>query len=114
MPSDTPATLRLDNDLTIIHVADLRTRLLAWLAGRADHAGDNAGVDRLDLSGVASIDTAGVQLLLALRRSLQATGRALVLHAPAPAITEVLTRYGLADALLAPASASMTGGRHGD
>lgn len=97
MPPDAdagvPAPLQLDGDLTIAQAAALRERLLAWLP-RAD------GV--LDASGVSACDSTGVQLLLALRRSLQERQQALDLRAPSAALREVLQRYGLLDTFTSP------------
>ena len=56
-------------ELTIPHAAEIRA---AWLERLADHP---RGVDiELDLSGVGEIDSAGVQLLLALRATLAERG----------------------------------------
>ena len=49
----------VDEELTIVTAADHRERLLAAL-------GDGSGL-RIDLSGVADIDTAGLQVLVMAR-----------------------------------------------
>jgi anti-sigma B factor antagonist len=55
----------LPAELTIYRVAELRQELLAALA---------RGVHCYDLSAVTECDSAGLQLLLSLRRSVQAAG----------------------------------------
>ncbi|MBG7619154.1 STAS domain-containing protein [Herbaspirillum sp. AP02] len=63
----------------------------------------------LDLAGVDEIDTAGIQLLLLLRRELAERGRQLEIGAYSPAVVAALDllqlheRFGPADALLLPA-----------
>lgn len=90
--ADAPAeSLNLGDELTIVHAALLRERLLEWLP-QAD--------GRLDLSGVHACDSAGIQLLLALSRSLHESGRTLQILQPSTAVVEALQRYGL-DALRA-------------
>ncbi|MFM2346605.1 MAG: hypothetical protein RL654_1358 [Pseudomonadota bacterium] len=81
--------LVLDGELTIVQAAAVRERLLEWLP-QAD--------GQLDLSGVGACDSAGIQLLLALSRSLRETGRVLQILQPSTAVVESLQRYGL-DAL---------------
>lgn len=82
----------IDGDLTIRHAARRRTQLLDWLA--------QAGPDEaLDMAQVAACDTAGLQLLLALRRSRAEQGRGLQLQHTTAALTEVLQRSGLAEVL---------------
>ncbi|HET7865231.1 MAG TPA: STAS domain-containing protein [Burkholderiaceae bacterium] len=81
-------TLRLDGDLNIQAAASTRETLRAALA-------QSRGDLVLDLSLVQGCDSAGVQLLLAARRTLAARGRALRLAEPAPAVVEALTTLGL-------------------
>lgn len=82
----------IDGDLTIRHAARRRAQLLDWLA--------QAGPDEaLDVAQVGACDTAGLQLLLALRRSRAEQGRGLQLQHPTAALTEVLQRSGLAEVL---------------
>jgi anti-anti-sigma factor len=86
--------LALGPELTIAQAATAREALLQALqAGAGDLA--------LDLSGVMDFDSAGVQLLLATRRSLQAQGRALVLHQPSAAVRDALQCLGLQPLLAA-------------
>jgi ABC-type transporter Mla MlaB component len=55
----------IGGDLTIYHVGELRAALAAQVA---------RGARRFDLSGVAEIDSSGLQLLAALRLSVTAAG----------------------------------------
>ena len=67
--------LSLPAELTIYTVGELRPQWLAWLAGLgATEAPVEATVDG---SAVDQIDAAGVQLLVALSRSLTAAQRSL-------------------------------------
>lgn len=52
----------------------------------------------IDLSGIDAFDSAGVQLLLAMRRSVTANGGSFALRDTSAVVTEVLAVYGL-DAL---------------
>lgn len=79
--------LRIEADLTIHRVAALAPALLAALPGD--------GPLVLDMSAVARIDTAGIQLLLLLQREAQARGRSFALHAPGPAASELACFYGV-------------------
>lgn len=77
--------LRIEGELTIYRAAELCDALKAALAAAP------AGADfEVDLSAVTEMDGAGVQLLLATRKTTQAAGRALRLVAASPAVTEVL------------------------
>ncbi len=88
-------TIRLDGDLNIQAAAATCETLRAALAqARGDLV--------LDLSLVQGCDSAGVQLLLAARRTLAARGRVLRLAEPAPAVVEALTTLGLQALLPAP------------
>jgi len=86
-------TLAAGAELTIVNAAAQQADWLAALAG-LDAAAD-AGPLALDLSAVTEIDSAGVQLLLALRASLAARGRALHLQAPGGMVREALGTLGL-------------------
>ena len=83
-------------ELTIPHAAVLRA---AWLERLAGHP---AGEDvELDMSNVQEIDSAGVQLLLALRASLARRGARLALVAPSTATREALATLGVPSLLVA-------------
>lgn len=67
-PSKASAKLRLDAALDVEHVIERRDQLLASIAAQPEPF-------TLDLSAVASCDTAGLQLLCAARRSIALSGR---------------------------------------
>ena len=83
--------LRIDGELTIYRAAELAAAMKAALAAVAD-----GGVLELDLSEVAELDSAGVQLLLAARRSAVESGRTLRLTARSAAVDDVLAILQLA------------------
>jgi anti-sigma B factor antagonist len=72
----------VDEELTIVTAAEHRERLLAFL-------GDATGI-RVDLSGVADIDTAGLQVLLLARDEGARLGLPVTFAEPSAAVTEVL------------------------
>ena len=57
---------------------------------------DRRGEALIDLSGGSEIDTAGIQVLLMLRRLAAASGSRFAIIDPSAAVTEVLELYGLA------------------
>lgn len=81
--------MRIEGDLTIYRAAELKAELLAALAEPGD-------LD-LELDAVDEFDTAGVQLLLAARKTAQAAGRSLRLVSPSPVVTRALGTLGLAE-----------------
>jgi anti-anti-sigma factor len=85
-----------NTELTIQHAARLRQDWLDRLTG------EPGGPFTLDLGGVAEIDSAGVQLLLALRHSLRQQGRSLQLEQPAAAVQDALRTLGLNELLKDP------------
>ena len=62
----------------------------------------------LDLAQVTEMDTAGLQLLLMLRRRSRAAGRQLRITAASTVAREVLTLCGLADLLVPKAAEDAT------
>ncbi len=88
----TNAALPLGPELTIAQAAACHATLLQALAA---HSGDLA----LDLATVSDFDSAGVQLLLATRRSLAERGDALRIVAASPAVNDALAHFGLQDLL---------------
>jgi anti-anti-sigma factor len=93
-----PPPLALGPELTIAFAAAARELLAdAVQSGHGDFA--------LDLRGVTDFDSAGVQLLLAARRSLAERGDALRLVGASPAVRDALRTFGLQDLLPLPASA---------
>ena len=84
-----PPTWCLAGDLNVQHASEARTTMLAALQGWQGRT------LRLDLSEVTEADTAGLQLLLALQRSLAEQGAALqVVHCPPP-VAHVCQALGL-------------------
>lgn len=84
----------ITGDLTIYQAAELKAQLQAAL-----------GIDGtwgLDLSKVSKIDTAGLQVLLALRRAVAARRQELPLVATSAAVQGLLATYRMTDALGAP------------
>ena len=83
--STTPISFRIDGEFTIYRAAELAAALKAALAAPSD-----GGAFEIDLSEVTEMDSAGVQLLLAARRSAQESGRGLRVAPRSPAVDEVL------------------------
>lgn len=81
------AVVRVDGDLTIAAAAEQAARLRQALPDGADLT--------LDLAAVGDCDSAGVQLLLALRRSLAQRGRRLHLAGLAESVDDALRTFGL-------------------
>ena len=77
-------TLRIDGELTIYRAAELCEALKGALAGAPDR-----GALEVDLSAVTEMDSAGVQLLMAARKSARAAGRELRLANASRAVAEV-------------------------
>ena len=80
--------IALEGELTIYRAAELKPLLLAALPG--------TGPIELDLAEVSEVDTAGLQLLMLLRREAQALGRALQLRSPSLAMVEAFELLDLA------------------
>lgn len=80
----------LSGEWTVHAIAEHHQSLLTLL---------EQGVTSLDLSGVIEFDSAGLQLLIAARKSLAARGLELVLVAPSTAVRSLLTVYGLDETL---------------
>lgn len=85
-----PARISLSGGMTIYEAAAHKSELLAALAG--------AQALELDLGAVDEADTAGLQLLLLLRREGARAGKPVRVVSLSPALLEVLDRYGLASA----------------
>ncbi|MCW7537081.1 STAS domain-containing protein [Aquabacterium sp. A7-Y] len=81
--------LRIEGEMTIYRAAELGPLLLAALTP--------AGALALDLAEVTEFDSAGLQLLLAARRSARELGGELRLSATSPAIDEVLGLLSLGE-----------------
>jgi ABC-type transporter Mla MlaB component len=85
-----PAALPLHGDLTVQVAAERRSELLGLLA----QCGPGAPC-HLDLSDLVDVDSAGVQLLLALRRSLSEQGSSLHLAGVRGSLAQALASYHL-------------------
>lgn len=83
--------VRLDGELTIYRAAELKDVLVEALGCHPRLA--------IDLSGVAEIDTAGVQLLLLATRQARADERELSLVAPSPAVMQAVDLLDLGETL---------------
>ncbi|MCU0969578.1 MAG: STAS domain-containing protein [Rubrivivax sp.] len=83
-------------ELTVVHAAARRE---TWLAALVATPGEPIA---LDLGGVQEIDSAGVQLVLALQRHAAAGGRALACSAASAEVRAAFETFGLA--LPAPAA----------
>jgi len=86
-------------ELTILHAAAWRE---SWLDAVGN--GEAKTIFSLDLSAVSELDSAGVQLLLSLRRTLDAQGRSLLLKGNA-CVQEALETLGLGASFSAGAPA---------
>ena len=75
----------LDGDLTVQGAADLKAMLLTTLSSAGEKNIE------IELSGVSELDTAGLQLLLMVKRQVEHLGRTLLLVDPSAATTEVLS-----------------------
>jgi anti-sigma B factor antagonist len=84
---DGQSSLRLAGALTIYTVAEARNEIPDRMAKH--------GAQVLDLSGIEELDTAGVQLLLWLKRDLASRGSGLALVRHSPAVVEVLDQLKL-------------------
>jgi anti-anti-sigma factor len=79
--------IAVDEELTIVTAAEHRDRLLAALS-------DGTGV-RVDLSGVADLDTAGLQVLVLARNEGIRLQVQVEFSEPSAAVAEVLALTGL-------------------
>lgn len=78
-----PARLAVQGDLTIYEACDTRQDLLALLQ-------QDPGPWALDLSGVEELDSAGIQLLLSLQKTLKEGAPVVALSDTAQALVELL------------------------
>lgn len=85
--------LALSGELTVYSAAELR-ELLSRSAGGSDEPLE------VDLAEVTEIDTAGLQLLLLLRRRARASGRDLHIIAASNVVRETLSLCGLTNLLV--------------
>jgi anti-anti-sigma factor len=92
----TPSALAVGPELTIAHAAQ-------WHATLLGHVADIGGDVQVDLATVTDFDSAGVQLLLAVRASLRERGDSLHVARVSAPVQDALTLFGLHDLLPAPA-----------
>lgn len=95
-------TLTPDPEMTIVQAAGYR---MSWLETLAASAAADGTALRLDLGGVTDFDSSGVQLLVALRRSLADQGRGLVVTRASAAVSDALATFGLGGLISAAAAA---------
>lgn len=90
---DTPHTAAhaLPQELTIYTAAELHAHALGWLAPLAGQ-GETA---RVQAAAVEQVDTAGLQLLLALAHALQRQEQQLLLLDPSAALVQACEALGL-------------------
>jgi anti-anti-sigma factor len=97
MPTSQP--LSLDQDLTIYHALEQKNHLLDALAATDEL--------ELDLLQVGEIDTAGLQLLILLKKEAQRAGKSVRIVAHGQAVSAVIDFCNLAaefgDPLIIPA-----------
>lgn len=88
-PHDAGAPKRVcfEGEMTVYRALEVKLALLAALA--------DAHALEIDLSAVGEIDSAGVQLLLLVRRQAEASGKAVRLAAASEAVAETLDILGL-------------------
>jgi anti-anti-sigma factor len=80
--------IRIEGDMTIYTALDLKQELVPCLA-EAPHL-------ELDLSRVNEMDSAGMQLLMLLKRETGKRGSHLALSAHSPAVTEIIDTFNMA------------------
>ena len=90
--------LLLPPELSIYTVRELHPQWLAWSTAAAATEADAVCAQA---AGVGEVDAAGLQMLLALERTLAERGRRLRIDAPSAALQAACTAAGLADWLQA-------------
>lgn len=90
----TPATMRVEGEMTVRRGTELRDQFIAALER-------DAALD-VDLSSVTRIDTAGVQLLLRVGSSARASGKIVRFVAPSGAVIDCLKLLNLTSCLDTP------------
>ena len=82
---NTNNVLKIDGELTIFRAMELKPAFLA-----------EPPVTEIDLSGVTDLDSAGVQLLMLVKKTALAQGRDLHLVGHSPAVLEVFEMLNVA------------------
>ena len=80
----------ITGELSIYRAAELTAALLAWVGQQSQ----STQLD-VDLSAVSEMDSAGLQMLLALQRTAKAQAKRWRITQVSPAVQEVLTLTGL-------------------
>lgn len=96
-------SLTVGTELCIPQAAEIQA---AWLQALTQVESGQPCVVQLDLSGVEACDSAGLQLLLALKARLEQQGGTLSLESPSAVVREALGIFGLDTDLLSLAGAS--------
>ena len=89
--STTSTCFRIEGEFSIYRAAELAVAMKAALAGVP-----SGGTFEVDLSDVAEMDSAGVQLLISAKRSADESGRTLRIAGASQAVAEVLRTLRLA------------------
>lgn len=78
-----PTRIRIDGDLSIYQASDARDAFVALLPL-------NASAWQLDLAGIGDFDSAGLQLLLVMQRTLCVGGSPVTVVDATPAVSEMI------------------------
>jgi anti-anti-sigma factor len=89
VPANRVSRVAIAGELTIQNAASVRAQLLVALR--------DGGVVEIDLTEVGEFDSAGLQLLVAARKSAEIAGKRLQLAGPSPAVAEVLEFLAMLD-----------------
>lgn len=81
------STLKIDGDLTVYAVHDLKTQFMSSLSSN-QHL-------QLDLSEVSEVDGAGLQLIASARLHAKSHGQQITIVRPSPVVHEALMLTGL-------------------
>ncbi|MDI1261419.1 STAS domain-containing protein [Aquabacterium sp.] len=95
MANAPPSPPPLPAELSIFTATETRAQWLAWLASESSGLTSTAELPPFDASGVDTVDGAGVQLLLALQRTLHERGLTLQLAAPSQTLRNACTALGV-------------------
>jgi ABC-type transporter Mla MlaB component len=98
---DEVPSLSLPEELTIYTAGALHPAWMDWLACRTSATDEAAGLARVAGAGVAEVDAAGLQLLLALDRAVAERGSRLEVENPSPTLRSGCEALGLGPWLLA-------------
>jgi anti-anti-sigma factor len=85
--TDGAAHLILDGPMTVYNAIEVKDQLMNGLRA--------APIFELDLSHVSEMDTAGIQLLILVKRESQRLGHSLRIVAHSPAVREVIDFYNM-------------------